>query len=119
DLRAQGYLTAVVSNKADFAVQELCAQYFGGLFDAVIGEREGIRRKPYPDSVEEVLHRLAVSRAEAVYIGDSEVDIAMARNAGMDCIIVDWGFREREYLREMGASEIVSSCDELFGRLVP
>ena len=108
-LRQAGYKTAVVSNKADYAVQELCSQYFYGLFDSAVGEREGVRRKPAPDSVNHVLQQLNIKRENAVYIGDSEVDIATAENAMMDSIIVDWGFRERSFLAQSGAKTIISS----------
>lgn len=113
ELRKQGILTAVVSNKADFAVQELCEQYFSGLFDFVVGERMGIRRKPYPDSVEEVLVRLKVKKEDALYVGDSEVDIQTAKNAGLSQVSVEWGFRERDYLLKQGAEQIVQTPDVL------
>lgn len=112
-LRAAGCKTAVVSNKADYAVQELCRQYFDGLFDFAVGERKGIQRKPAPDAVYEVLKQLNTEKSHAIYIGDSEVDIETARNAGMNSIIVDWGFRDREYLTEKGAEIIVSKPKEL------
>lgn len=113
NLRTNGCLTAVVSNKADDAVQELCKKYFDGLFDYAVGERSGILRKPAPDSVNEVLEKLNVSRENAVYIGDSDVDIMTARNAGMDSIIVEWGFRERDFLLKKGAKTIVSAAKEI------
>lgn len=113
-LRAAGCLTAVVSNKADAAVQPLCHHYYEGLFDYAVGEREGIRRKPAPDAVQEVLRRLQTDVSEAVYIGDSEVDIQTARNAGMDSIIVTWGFRDREYLESQGGRRFVDKPEEIF-----
>ena len=113
NLRQAGCRTAVVSNKADYAVQELCEQYFPGVFDAAVGERAGILKKPAPDSVNEVLRRLNVTKENAVYIGDSEVDIATARNAQMRSILVDWGFRDRSFLVEQGAETIVSSPEEI------
>lgn len=113
ELRAAGCLTAVVSNKEDTAVQELCVQYFDGLFDVAVGEKPGIRRKPAPDSVEYVLERLSVAKDQAVYIGDSEVDIATARNAGLDCIAVKWGFREEAFLRQQGAEILVNTPEEI------
>ncbi len=116
-LRAQGFKTAVVSNKADFAVQELCEQYFPNMFDYVVGERVGVRKKPEPDSVNEVLHMLGIDRKCAVYVGDSEVDIATVQNAKMECIIVDWGFRDREYLLECGAKLFASTIEELSMRV--
>lgn len=113
NLRGRGCLTAVVSNKADDAVRELCKKYFDGLFDYAVGERSGISRKPAPDSVNEVLSKLDVSREEAVYIGDSEIDIKTAANSGMDAIIVEWGFREKDFLIEKGAKIIVSTANEI------
>ncbi len=112
-LRGAGFLTAVVSNKADSAVQELCTQYFEGLFDYAIGEKPGMRKKPAPDAVDEVLERLGVQREKAVYIGDSEVDIATAKNAGLDSIIVKWGFREEDFLKEHGAEVLAATPKEV------
>lgn len=117
-LREHGIKTAVVSNKADFAVSELCVRYFDGMFDCVVGEREGVRRKPCADSVNEVLAALDVSREDAVYIGDSDVDILTARNAGTDCISVAWGFREKEVLLANGARIIVSDVSGLKQMLI-
>ena len=113
DLRKKGHKTAVVSNKADYAVQDLCKQYFDGLFDFAVGERTGVRKKPAPDSVNEVLHTLNFPRAEAVYVGDSEVDIETAKNAGLPCIVVTWGFRDESFLRERGAEILVSAPEEI------
>ena len=112
-LRAAGCLTAVVSNKADAAVQPLCRRYYNGLFDYAVGERTGIRRKPDPDSVQEVLRRLQVEAADAVYIGDSEVDIQTAKNAGLDSIIVTWVFRDRDYLESQGGRRFVDRPEEI------
>lgn len=116
-LKKQGYMTAVVSNKADFAVQQLCEDYFSGLFDFVVGEREGIRRKPAPDSVLEVLERLHIEKKNTLYIGDSEVDIQTADNAGVDQVSVEWGFRKREYLLSQGARRIVKVPEEILSIL--
>lgn len=117
DLRAAGCMTAVVSNKADYGVQTLCRDYFPGLFDMAVGEREGIRKKPSPDSVNEVLEKLGVPRAAAVYIGDSDVDIETAKNAGLDCIAVEWGFRDREFLMEHGAVRLVREPRAIYGEI--
>jgi len=116
-LKRNGYKTAVVSNKADYAVQELCARYFDGLFDLAVGEREGVRRKPAPDEIGQVLKTLGCDSGKAVYVGDSEVDIETARNAGVPCISVDWGFRDRAALLKSGASVIVSDTKELLSQL--
>lgn len=112
-LRKMNILTAVVSNKADYAVQSLCSQYFKGLFSVAAGEKTGIRKKPAPDAVNAILQELSINRTDAVYIGDSEVDIETAKNAGMDCIAVEWGFRERTFLKEHGAKIIVSDTQQL------
>lgn len=113
-LRAEGVKLAVVSNKPDAAVRTLCDKYFAGLFDAAAGERDGIAKKPAPDSVLDVLSRLGVQKENAVYIGDSEVDIATAANSGLACIAVDWGFRDGDFLAANGADIIVSSPDAAF-----
>ena len=112
-LREAGVCTAVVSNKPDFAVKALTMQYFKGLFDAAIGDREGVRKKPAPDSVFEVMEALDVTEEEAVYIGDSDVDVQTAQNAGIDGIFVDWGFRSEACLREAGATVIARSPAEI------
>ncbi len=116
-LRAKGMHTAVVSNKPDDAVKALCVRYFNGLFDAAVGVRDGVRPKPCPDAVCGVLDGLHIERAEAVYIGDTEVDAATAENAGLDFIAVDWGFRERPLLEKQRAQLIASTADELFDAL--
>ena len=113
ELKASGYLMAVVSNKADYAVQDLCKKYFDGMFDFVIGDREGIRRKPAPDPVNLAIQILGVTKEQTVYIGDSEVDIETALNAGIPCISADWGFRSHEQLVCAGARAIVSSPDDI------
>ena len=112
-LRKAGCITAVVSNKDDIAVKKLSDQYFPDLFDISLGRRDGIPRKPSPDSVNEVLSKLGIDRKDAVYIGDSEVDLATAENAHMDAIIVTWGFREEAFLKKHGAKLIVRSPDEI------
>lgn len=112
--REEGIHLAVVSNKADAAVKILCEKYFPGMFDVAIGERADVRKKPYPDSVQEVLKACQIPTEQAVYVGDSEVDIETAANARMDAIIVDWGFREREFLLEKGAGCMVSSPIDIY-----
>lgn len=112
-LRKEGCKTAVNSNKADYAVQALVVQYFDGLFDAAAGDKPDMRKKPAPDAVNKILSRLQVPRERAVYIGDSDVDIETARNARLDCISVDWGFRDREVLKSKGAGLIVSNPSEI------
>jgi phosphoglycolate phosphatase len=103
-LKKEGYRTAIVSNKADFAVKKLKEVYFGELVDTAIGEKDGCRRKPAPDSVLQALEELGIRQDRAVYVGDSDVDVMTAQNAQMDCIPVSWGFRSREFLIEHGAA---------------
>ncbi|MBR2275134.1 MAG: HAD family hydrolase [Lachnospiraceae bacterium] len=112
-LRELGIMTAVVSNKKDSAVQELCEIYFKGCFQAAVGERDGVKRKPAPDSVNEVLKTLGIRKEEAVYIGDSDVDLQTAENAGMDVIAVTWGFRSKQFLKEHGARVFADTPEDL------
>lgn len=116
-LKEKGYLTAVVSNKADAAVKILCEKYFPGKFDAVVGERQCVRKKPAPDTVNSVLAQLGIDREDAVYIGDSEVDVETAKNAGMDCVSADWGFRSRAELTQAGAAKIISCPTEILNEV--
>ena len=118
EVRSMGGKTAVVSNKGHFAVVPLCDRYFEGLIDVAVGEREGIRRKPCPDSVLEVMKTLGSDPKSTLYVGDSDVDIQTARNAGIDCVSVDWGFRSAQFLKDSGASVIVSNIDELLKEIV-
>lgn len=94
-LKEKGYKMAIVSNKYYDGVQELKRLYFMDYISVAIGEKEGIRKKPAPDTVLAALEELGSSRETSVYVGDSEVDIATAANTGMDCIAVAWGFRTR------------------------
>lgn len=103
-LKKEGYRTAIVSNKADFAVRKLKDVYFAELVDVAIGERDGCRKKPAPDSVWQALQEIGVPRERAVYVGDSDVDIVTAQNARTDCISVSWGFRSRQFLLDHGAA---------------
>jgi phosphoglycolate phosphatase len=117
EVRKCGYLTAVVSNKADPAVQTLCKDYFPDMFDYAVGEKEGARRKPYPDSVYDVLEKLGIEKKDAVYIGDSDVDVQTARNSGLDVIGVSWGFRGRKLLESYGADCIIDKPEELLDKI--
>lgn len=118
-LIADGVAVSVVSNKPHGATVTLCAKYFPEI-TVVCGEREaeGIRRKPYPDTVFKAVEDLGCEVGECVYIGDSEVDIRTAENAGMDCISVLWGFRDEEYLRGEGGTVFVRTADELYDAIV-
>lgn len=113
ELKARGFRMAIVSNKIDSAVKELAKQYFGDEIDTAIGETAGKRRKPYPDMVLEAMRVLNVGAEETVYIGDSEVDLKTAENAGLDCISVSWGYRLRQALEALGAKTIIDTPEEL------
>lgn len=106
ELRQRGCRLAVVSNKFYAATQELCRHFFADTISVAIGEHEaeGIRKKPAPDTVVEALRQLGVSSEGAVYVGDSDVDVLTARNSGLPCISVLWGFRSRDFLIQHGAT---------------
>lgn len=112
-LRAGGVRQAIISNKPDPAVQELAKSYFPGLLDSAVGESETVRRKPNPDAVLAAVKQMGLTVADCVYIGDTEVDLATARNAGMACIAVSWGFRSRAQLLAAGATQIADTAEEL------
>ena len=118
-LLADGVAVSVVSNKPHGSTVTLCAKYFPDIA-VVCGEREaeGIRRKPYPDTVFRAVEDLGLTVGDCVYIGDSEVDIRTAANAGMDCISVLWGFRDEDCLRAEGGTVFVRSTDELYDAIV-
>lgn len=112
-LKEEGKQIAVVSNKFYKATEELCQHFFDGLVDVAIGEREGIRKKPAPDTVEEALRQLNADRTHAVYVGDSDVDIQTARNSGLPCISVLWGFRDQDFLLAHGATTFVANPSDI------
>lgn len=115
ELKARGVQTAVVSNKADFAVKTLSKEYFPNLLQEAVGENEaaGIAKKPAPDSLLAVMKNLNAEKGTTVYIGDSEVDIQTAKNAGVDCISVVWGFKDEAFLKKNGAKTFVKEPQEI------
>ena len=114
-LRKRGCRIAVVSNKMMAATQELCHHFFPDTVEVAIGENEaeGIRKKPAPDTAFAALRALGVGKDEAVYVGDSDVDVQTAANAGIPCISVLWGFRDKEFLIQHGAKTFISAPSEL------
>lgn len=114
-LKQRGKRMAVVSNKFCTATEELCRHFFPDTIDVAIGENEaeGVRRKPAPDTVLEALRRLGADKEHAVYVGDSDVDLETARNAGLPCISVLWGFRDRTFLEGCGAKTFVSQPQQI------
>ena len=114
-LKARGCRLAAVSNKMMAATQSLCSHFFPDTIEVAIGEHEaeGIRKKPAPDTVIAALDALGVGKERAVYVGDSDVDIQTARNSGLPCISVLWGFRDRDFLKQHGAESFISTPSEL------
>ena len=112
-LQQKGLRLAVVSNKPDAQVKTLCGEFFPGRIGAAIGQREGVPLKPAADPVLEALRLLDTSPADAVYVGDSDVDILTAKNAGIPCISVLWGFRDRPLLEDAGGKIFAASPAEM------
>lgn len=117
-LKKSNIKTAIVSNKIDSAVKALNEEYFGGLIPVAIGEKENIRKKPAPDTVMEALRLLGCGADEAVYVGDSEVDVETARNCNMDSVSVTWGFRDVQTLIEAGAVRFARDAGELLSEIM-
>lgn len=113
ELKGRGKNIAVVSNKFYDATQQLCRHFFPDTVSVAIGEREGINKKPAPDTVLEALRQLGVTADDAVYIGDSDVDIKTAENCDMPCISVLWGFRDKDFLIEHGGKTFVETPREI------
>lgn len=116
-LKKQGYKLAIVSNKIDSAVKELNDRFFAEYVDAAMGETRDIRRKPAADMVMAALTALNSTREETVYVGDSEVDLETARNAGIPCITALWGFRDRDFLLTKGAAVFAETPEEVLSVL--
>lgn len=119
-----GYKMAVVSNKFDLAVKGLCQDFFSPYITTAIGESARTAPKPAPDTVFKAMEELQAYPSQCVYAGDSDVDIMTAKNAGIPCISVSWGFRSRQFLQEHGASVIADTVDDFrsilaSGQLMP
>lgn len=114
-LHNKGIKMAIVSNKAHPAVVELNKIYFEDYISVAIGENEaaGIQKKPAPDSVFHALELLGSKKSEAIYVGDSEVDYATAKNSGLDCVLCSWGFRDRELLESFEPMAIIDQPEQL------
>ena len=113
ELRKKGFRLAVISNKVDTATRELILYLFGHCFDFVLGATEGRKLKPDRAMLDAAMRGLSVDPSEAIYVGDSQVDIESARNAGIPCISVTWGFRSRDSLIEGGASMLADTPDDV------
>ncbi|MBQ3125125.1 MAG: HAD-IA family hydrolase [Clostridia bacterium] len=112
-LKDNGCNLAIVSNKVDFAVKDLRDEFFSDVIDVAIGDSDAIRTKPEPDMVYKAIDELGTDRDSCVYIGDSDVDIITAKNSGMDCISVSWGFRSRFELENCGAKMIADKPEDI------
>lgn len=110
-LQSHNIPTAIVSNKADFAVKKLAKQYFPDKITLALGDRDGVPRKPDPSSLLEAIHLLNCRRP--LYVGDSDVDVMTAMNAKAEGIFVTWGFRSREELAAAGATRFADNAREL------
>lgn len=112
-LKGDGLKLAIISNKPDAAVQPLAREWFADTMSLAVGEIEGVRRKPHPDMLAAAADRLGLALERCLYVGDSEVDVETARNTGIDCVCVTWGFRSREQLVAAGAKVIVDAPEAL------
>lgn len=117
-LKKSGIKTAVSTNKADVPAQELGREYFNGIFDLIVGQQDGLKVKPAPDSVNKILSILDIQKKDAIYIGDSDVDVQTAKNSGLDFIGVSWGFRGRDFLEKNGAKNIVDNANEILDLVI-
>ncbi len=115
NLKAKGYKLAIVSNKFDAAVKELNQRFFAERICVAIGEAEdkGVRKKPAPDTVFQAMEELGSAPEDCLYVGDSDVDIETAKNAGIPCVCVTWGFKTADFLQEHGAQTVVDTMKEL------
>ena len=117
ELCRRGYRLACVSNKPDDDVARLAEMHFAGLLDDWSGPLPGMPIKPAPDLCDRILSRAGMTREDAVYVGDTEVDVETARNAGMDCIVCTWGFRDEDFLKDLGAEILIRRPEELLEHL--
>ena len=112
-LREEGYKIAVLSNKFDSAVKELSNKYFGELVDLAVGQKEGVKEKPSPLGIQEIAKELDTDIEACIMVGDSEVDIQTANNAGIDCISVTWGYKNIDFLYDNGATKLVYAPEDI------
>lgn len=112
-LKNEGYKMAIVSNKYQQGVTDLAKNVFNSIVEIAIGEREGYKTKPAPDLVDLALSLGEIKKENAVYVGDSDVDVLTAKNSNLDMIAVTWGFRDKEFLKEKGATLFIDKPEEL------
>lgn len=113
ELKDKCYTLAVVSNKFNEGANRLVKHYFKDLFTIIQGEEEPLRKKPYPDMVNKVIKELRVDKKDCLYIGDTEIDYQTAINAGLDVVLVSYGYRDKKYLKEIKNASIIDALREL------
>ena len=116
-LKAKGFKIAIVSNKIQAGVDELVEEMFKGLVDVAVGERVGYKTKPDPDLVNIAIDTLKIDKKDAVYVGDSDVDVLTAKNSDLDMVAVTWGFRDKDFLESHGATTFIDYPDQLLAVL--
>lgn len=114
EIKNKGIKIAVVTNKMHSAAVDIVDHFFGDLIDVTVGQLDGVAQKPQPDGIYKALEYIGVSKEKAVYVGDSEVDCITAKNAGIPCVGVTWGFRNRDVLSKNGAEFIINSPKDIF-----
>lgn len=112
-LKAKGFKVGVISNKYDSAVKDLCRLYFSDDVTVAVGNRTGVPTKPAPNCVYSAMEELGSVKSQTVFVGDSDVDVHTAHNAGLPCIGVSWGFRGRTFLEKEGADAVIDAPSEL------
>lgn len=115
-LKEEGYILVAYSNKQDSVLQRVMADKFEpGLFDYIEGQKEGLPSKPNPQVLNSILQKFGLEddKDQAIYVGDSDVDIKTAHNAGLKCLCVTWGFRDRDYLEKLSPDYLVDTTKEI------
>lgn len=113
ELKRRGIALGVVTNKTHSDACAMIRSLFGTTVDITIGKKDGCRPKPAPDAVDAAIKELHTARERTLYVGDSEVDFQTAQNAGMDCVLVSWGYRDRDILEKLPAPALIDAPEEL------
>lgn len=116
-LKNSGFTLGVLSNKYDAAVKGLVEIYYGDIFDFVSGEKEGMPRKPDPTSLNDMIKLCGAEKKHTVYIGDSDVDVKTADNAGVKCVSVTWGFRSKNFIKDNGGYDFADTPEEMAAKI--
>lgn len=117
NLKNRNIKIAILSNKFDLAVKELCKRYFNKLYDEAIGESSFCKKKPCPEGLLNIIKIFNCQKDEIIYVGDSEVDIKTAQNANVKCICVTWGYRNQKFLEQNGGKNFINKPTELLRML--